>query len=454
MPEIPQKRNTRGGITFLELAGNKGRKEESNHAESKQNNDNNGQCSFHCFNINNKKYATRFDVLYDYHMKINLPIVVGVVIIVVVIAAFFLLRGGGTATESAATESTDTASPSSAFATTLAPDMTLITTDNSKPQMVGSSTPTYVGDTLTTSHTGRGLLQWTNGSVTFLDYDTKLTLEESDSTGTHISGSLGAGAIWARVEKVFGKGEYYKIKTQNAVAVVRGTSFGVSYKGGITALQAATGTVSFMPVDPSTGEPLKDKEVLVSGGNKSTIDDSGLVRVSPLTAADKQAPWYLYNVSEVNVQAPAQAPVSAVSQKASLPVSASQQTAPQTKPATSGAIAPTPRTNVVSTENICASFSETSSQTGGSPLKLFSVSPFSVSQSSQDAVILSGEGFICAMTVTIGDKILSGESDFTVDSNSSVTISSGLLPIGTFDIVMEDSFGNTATLPKAITVTR
>lgn len=387
-----------------------------------------------------RKQNARFDVLYDYHMKINLPIVVVAVVIVVAIAVFFLLRGGGAATESAVTAS------SSALATTLAPDMTLITASGSKPQTVGSSTPTYVGDTLTTSHTGRGLLQMANGTATILDYDTKLTLEESDITGTHVSGFLGTGAMWVRVEKVFGKGEYYKIRTQNAVAVVRGTSFGVSYKGGTTALQVATGTVAFIPVDPSTGELLKDKEVLVSRGNKSTIDDSGLVNVSPLTAADKQAPWYLYNMSEVKVQAPA--PTQALA-----PIV--PQTAPQTKPAPSGAIAPTkpPHVSALNAENSCASFSETSSQTG-SPLKLVSVSPLSVSRSGQDAVTLTGEGFICATTITIGDKSLSGESDFAVDSNSSITISSNILPIGTFDIVMEDSFGNTATLPKAITITR
>ncbi len=380
------------------------------------------------------------------NMKVGLSVLVAAVVVVVAVAIFFLPRGKEAVTK-------PTVSTSSALATTLVPDMTLITASNPQPQMVGSSTPTYVGDTLMTSHTGRGLLQWANGTTALLDYDTKLALEESDSTGAHISGSLGEGAVWARVEKVFGKGEYYKIKTQNAVAVVRGTSFGISYKGGITALQAATGTVGFIPVDPSTGEQLKDKEVLVSGGNKSTIDDSGLVSVSPLTAADKQAPWYLYNVSEVKVQAPAstQAPAPNVLQTAFPPA---PQIAPKTEPAPSEAIAPTkPPVSALDAENACASFSETGSQIG-SPLKLASISPLSVSQSGRDTVTLTGEGFICAMTITIGGKVLSGESDFAVDSNSSITISSDLLPIGTFDIVMEDSFGNTATLPKAITITR
>ena len=384
-------------------------------------------------------------------MKINLYIVavaVGVAVTVVAVAAFFLLQGKG-----AVTESTITSPP--ALATTLAPDMTLITASSSQPQTVGSSTPIYVGDTLTTSHIGRGLLQMANGTATLLDYDTKLTLEENDSNGTHISSFLGTGAAWARVEKVFSKGEYYKIETQNAVAVVRGTSFGISYKGGITALHVATGTVNLIPADPSTGEPLEDKKVLVSGENKATVDDSGLVSVSPFTAADRKAPWYLYNISEVNVQTSAPAPVPVASQTTPLPAS---QTAPETEPAPLEAPAPTtPPANAVSAENACASFSEsrgyTDSQTGNS-LKLISLFPLSVSQSGQNTVTLTGEGFMCATTITIGEKSLSGESDFVVVSNSNVTFSSGLLPIGTFDIVINDSLGNTVTLLQAITITR
>jgi len=381
-------------------------------------------------------------------MKINLSIVVVVVVVVVAVAAFFLLQG-----EEAATEPAITASP--ALATTLAPDMTLITASSSQPQTVGSSTPTYVGDTLTTSHTGRGLLQMANGTATLLDYDTKLTLEENDSTGTHVSSFLGTGAAWARVEKVFGKGEYYKIETQNAVAIVRGTSFGISYKDDITTLHVATGIVDIMPVDPSTGAPLKDKEVIVSGENKATVDDSGLVSVSPFTAADRKSPWYLYNMSEGNVQMPAPASVPVASQTTPLPAS---QTAPEAEPAPSEAPTPTtPLVNAVSAENACASFSEsrgyTDSQTGNS-LKLTSVVPLSVSQGDQNTVTLTGEGFMCAMTITIGEKSLSGESDFVVVSNSSITFSSGLLPVGTFDIVINDSMGNTATFLQAITITR
>ena len=87
--------------------------------------------------------------------------------------------------------------------------------------------------------------------------------------------------------------------------------------------------------------------------------------------------------------------------------------------------------------------------------KLTSVSPLSVSQSGQDTVTLTGEGFLCAATITIGKNVLDGESDFVVVSNASLTLSSGLLPIGTFDIVIHDSLGNAATLPRSsITITR
>src|SRR3989344_1131763 len=125
------------------------------------------------------------------------------------------------------------------------------------------------------------------------------------------------------------------------------------------------------------------------------------------------------------------------------------------KPLPPEAIAPTTSpVSAVNEENACASFSEFQGSATGSALRLTSVSPLSVSQSGQNTVTLTGEGFICVTTITIGEKTLSGESDFVVASNSSITLSSGLLPVGIFDIVMNDSLGSTVTLLQAITITR
>ncbi len=373
-------------------------------------------------------------------MKIYLSIIVGIV--VVAATAFFLLRGGEEITGPAVT-----ALP--ILATTLAPDMTLTVANSINPLLVASTTEARVGDTLATSHNGRGLLQERNGTVTILDYDTKLTLEGSD--GVHMSGFLGTGTIWARVEKVFGKGEYYKIKTQNAVAVVRGTSFGMSYKEGLTTLQVATGTVGLMPLDKVTGEPIEDKEILVLGGNKAITDDSGTIHVFPLSDADKKAPWYLFNNPSEPAPASAKPKTPTPTTLQTTTPQPAPKTIPQTGPASSGGNTSIPTGTAV--KNSCASFSETSSQTGGS-LKLTSVSPPSVSQSKQDTVTLIGEGFMCVTTITIGKSVLNGESDFVVASNSSITFSSNLLSIGTFDIVMNDTLGNTATLSRAITITQ
>ena len=94
-------------------------------------------------------------------MKNGLLILIGAVAVVGA-AAFFFMRGSEAPVQPTAAASTP------ALATALAPDMTLITASSSEPQTVGSSTPTYAGDTLATSHTGRGLLQWANGTVASL----------------------------------------------------------------------------------------------------------------------------------------------------------------------------------------------------------------------------------------------------------------------------------------------
>ncbi|MFZ2500564.1 MAG: FecR domain-containing protein [Minisyncoccia bacterium] len=388
-------------------------------------------------------------------MKNNLTILIGAGVVVVVAAGFFLSRGDSSPL--APVVISDILVPT--IATTLAPDLTLIVASSSKSILVTSTTTVNVGDTLVTSHNGRGLLQEANGTETLLDYDTKLTLTSSDSTGTHVSRFLGTGATWSRVKKVFGKGEYYEIRTQNAVAVVRGTSFSIGYRNHRTTLKVATGTVSFMPTDPSTGEPIDGKEVFVSGEHGATVDDLGTAQVFQLTAKDKSDSWYLFNVSDdaatshESTTPAASSPDAQSSQPKTPPAQTSPATTQQSS-TVSGATVPTRAVTVFDTGNTCGSSDTQGASKTGTSLTFASVSPSLLSQSSQGLVTLKGVGFNCVLTITIGGKALSGESDFVVVDNATITISSGILPIGTSDITIDDTLGNIVRMPKAITVTR
>ena len=245
-------------------------------------------------------------------MKIGLSILAAVLIIGGVFFFFFrspsapLTETSATTTSSVSTAGTNTAATASVLEKTL-----LLTRTGASSQEVLASSGVVEGDTLRTLTTGRGVLQEADGTATLLDYDTTMTVHTKNGEGTHVSNYLASGSVWARVKKVFGQGEFYEIETQNAVAVVRGTSFGVGYQNKLTTLQVAEGKVGLIPVDPSTRARLLQKEVVVKAGSKATIDDAGKISVSPLTAADKKAEWYLFNMSAPTI--PSAAPAATAS---------------------------------------------------------------------------------------------------------------------------------------------
>src|SRR3989344_5184660 len=205
---------------------------------------------------------------------------------------------------------------------------------------VTQSEEVYQGDRLETLHTGRALLQSINGTQTLLDYDTQVTITVQDPTGGHQRFSLALGGVWSRVEKVLGQGEFYEIETQNAVAAVRGTAFGVAYRNGLTTLEVENGVVGVIPVDPATHTRLLAKEIAVRAGSKATIDDEGTVTVTTLTDTDKKASWYQLGAT------------------AALPIQSSPQPSAPPKPAatvvpaTSVAPTPTPTTTALTLTSI------------------------------------------------------------------------------------------------------
>jgi len=297
------------------------------------------------------------------------------------------------------------------------------------------------GDTLATSDDGRGIVEMEDGSTVVLDYDSSMVIQNLDASATHTGLTLAAGSVWARVKKVFGQGEYVEIKTKNAVAAVRGTSFGLTYrKDGSSVLLVSEGTVALTPRDLVTGEEKKNKTLMVSAGRKGVVSPDGAISVSLMTAADTSSEWFRYNNPEDST-----APAASVAPAPSpTPTPATSQTAPQTSPTASSE----------NEGNICASFSETGGGAQGSTLALSSVSPSSVSRNSGTTVTLTGEGLVCATTITIGGTVLNGETGFVVVNNTNITFSSSQLPVGTFDIVIADTLGARVTLPQALTITQ
>lgn len=269
---------------------------------------------------------------------------------------------------------------------------------------VPTSTSTPVGSTVTTSPTGRALVD-VEGVRTVLDYDTTTTV-----TGTLHKNSfeLTAGALWSRVQKLAGQGEFYQIETQNAVAVVRGTSFGVSYVGDTTTLLVSEGVVSFFARDVATGKIDEASEVKVGPGEKAYRVGSGPVIHEKQTAKDTGTPWYRFN-NNAQVSLP---PV---------PVTTTPSGTPPPPVPT-----PTP-----------------------AALTLTGLSPSTVAEGSTGKVQLTGSGFTSLDTVLIAGLSLTVQ--VVNDTTAYVTVST--VPAGTYDVQVVDAKNRTALLRQSLTIT-
>jgi len=136
----------------------------------------------------------------------------------------------------------DTSPQPTATVTTLHSAVALTTPTGTYDIPSSTTTPTNV--TLTTSATGRAVIEM-GTSKSVVDYSSTVTLVPVTTHTTSSRIFVAAGAVWSRVQKVFAQGEFHEIETRNAVAAVRGTSFSVRYSGETTTLVVAAGTVSF-----------------------------------------------------------------------------------------------------------------------------------------------------------------------------------------------------------------
>ncbi|MGH2760788.1 MAG: FecR domain-containing protein, partial [Actinomycetota bacterium] len=84
-----------------------------------------------------------------------------------------------------------------------------------------------VGDTVRTSSEGQAQIDYFEGSETRLDSDTTLVigalLNESGTRSVSIDQTN--GRLWHRVERLTSSEDRYEVRTPNAVASVRGTTF-------------------------------------------------------------------------------------------------------------------------------------------------------------------------------------------------------------------------------------
>lgn len=370
--------------------------------------------------------------------------------IVVAAGAYFFVTKSGDIQESARA--------ATATATTINKILSVTPKGVLTPAEIKESKEVSEGDKLSTSKDGRGIVEMEDGSTAVLDYSSEMIISSLGASRTSIA--LKTGSVWAQVKKVLGQGEFFEIKTQNAVAVVRGTSFGLtSHADGSSTLFVNEGTVRFAPVDPKTGAADFVKAKDVPAGDKAMLSNENVFTETPMTPAERNNEWVIFNTGKAEEDATdgivPTVKTTAETEAAPVTDAATPATATTVTNAAegvnSGETAPPARP-----ANACGAFSETGGYAADSSgsLKLASIAPASVSQSGGGAITLTGTGFVCATTVAIGGKVFDGESGFTVVDNSTIILPASELPIGVFNVVMADALGNAAGLPRALTVTR
>lgn len=240
-----------------------------------------------------------------------------------------------------------------------------------------------------TSETGRAVLEAGKSVITTIDRNSEFTVESYGENRSRIA--LHSGNLWSRIEKTLERGEFYEIQTENAVATVRGTSFGTSFVNGRMNILVKDGTVTAFLIDKKTGERIEESKTEISAGEKATIGEK--IVVEKITAKDRESEWYIFNSKESQEE---------IKNKDSKPEVI-------TKPNTNTGTPATTTTPVIS--NDIKTISITS----------IIASPSSIQKGSTVLITLKGSGFLRTKTLLLDIKAI---NDYKVIDDSKIQFSS------------------------------
>ncbi|MBC7982098.1 FecR domain-containing protein [Candidatus Parcubacteria bacterium] len=322
-------------------------------------------------------------------------------------------------------------SKSSITVTPFSSDVSIKGIETDTFNIIQAPASTTVGSTVKTSKDGRALIESSFGHPIAVDFNSNVTIANSDSKNNETTIELISGGIWARTKKLVEKGEYLEIQTGNAVAVVRGTSFGLTYADNLTTLVVSEGEVSLSNKNKDTSE------IVVKAGYKGTVYKNEKPILSRLNTSDKNSAWFKFNTNTYK----AKSDNTIVSPKDSSVVS------PQNIQNPSAAINPT----ALSSGSLGGGGSSMpSNSTNGVVIR--SISPKTISSGdSKTFIVVTGSGLKNVVQVEVGEWPMSnlsvasdGSLQFTVDAQTGP---------GIYDIILNFSDESYFTIPNALTVT-
>lgn len=161
----------------------------------------------------------------------------------------------------------------------LSPNVFLTPGGSSVEQAVKGTVKLDSGSSVRTADSGSAVLVYPNGTITTLEGDTSVTVDELDSTGNRSRLSLLAGTMWSRVDRVLDTGDYYEVRSAGVVSSVRGTSFEMSADESGVSVTVLSDIVSVARDPQQATTTDKFTQAAVSAGERIRIgeDETGAV---------------------------------------------------------------------------------------------------------------------------------------------------------------------------------
>lgn len=357
-------------------------------------------------------------------------IIASVAVILLAGIGFFILQGTSSEETVCCPPPSSTSRPTALIVTMVEDSVTQKTLAATEEIRISATASTSEGDIIKTSATGRALIESPKSHPTILDYSSELSIRTSEDEGNKTSFELFTGALWSRAKKSAEKGEFYEIKTGNAVAVVRGTAFGISFKNNITTVLVTEGSVAVYNRDPLTGELKLDTETIVTKDKKVIIKEDEAPVLGTISKEDRGLSFFALGdekpdekPKEVETPKPDPKPVPTPA-----PAKAPAATAPVSTPT------PKPTT--------------TAASTGG-------LSPSTIKAGDNNTfIVLTGSGFTNVSSLAINEAVPPG---FEVVNDTTIRFNIGRLTPGVYDLylVLDDGSyaGSYRRIPEQLTVT-
>jgi len=171
------------------------------------------------------------------------------------------------------------------------------------------------GDTeIKTSAAGRARIFYPNGTIANVEHDSHVRVKKLDSSGGQSRLQLITGSVWAKIKNILGKGEYFEIETENVVANVRGTVFGIQFRDGVSQVIGIQHSVRVDGWDPVGQRAIAQIGTLVDSREKLRVQGPAAARsavflTTPIMPEDLQNEEIKRNMIDLLEPAEAQDPM-------------------------------------------------------------------------------------------------------------------------------------------------